>query len=326
MEPKRAIDRILPTCRVSRGRPPRSGGARTARGSLRRPSQRAAGDRKPFRRTNRASASRQRKPRELEPSYLGAETEPLHAMPRTGPLSGQSAAEGDTVRRSWVLTACIVALAWPACNGKTGNSAGSSSSTGGAATGGGAGAAGSFGGGGALGGGGAFGGGSTLGVGGWVFAPGPDAGTVCDFSYLECRGVPSFVDIQDGGTVHLAFPSDAGCGTCAENTCQLWSFAVAACGTMDVILSACAGPDGSPPCLDTASSIAGSYVDPNGKTWTWASLRGSDPQFGGGDAAAGLLDLDLTLTISDGTTSRALPVHSFTCGDIRRTGLPCPPH
>jgi hypothetical protein len=54
-----------------------------------------------------------------------------------------------------------------------------------------------------------------------------------------------------------------------------------------------------------------------------AALYGSSTQSGATDPTPNVLDLDLTLTISDGTTTRDLPAHVHTCGDIRFTLVPC---
>lgn len=150
----------------------------------------------------------------------------------------------------------------------------------------------------------------------------PDAGTTCDFAHIVCGGLESFVDIQgDGAPLRLAYPRDSGCGTCTDGICELWSFANASCGTINVTLSACAGPDGTPPCLDT---LAMTYVDRSGKTWRSAVLTGSSEQpcVTPGPFTT-ILDLDLTLTIYDGTTTRELPAHVRSCGDVRFTAIPC---
>jgi hypothetical protein len=152
-----------------------------------------------------------------------------------------------------------------------------------------------------------------------------DSGTACDFLHEVCGGLASYVSIEgDGAPLRLAYPKDPSCGTCTGTTCELWGRAHGSCGFIGVDLAVCAGPDGSPPCLDT-SSVPESYIDRNGKTWSQVSLGGDSSQPGAitTEASVLLLDLDLTLTISDGASTRALPVHVHACGDIIKTLPPC---
>lgn len=152
----------------------------------------------------------------------------------------------------------------------------------------------------------------------------PPDGTACAFGHFICNAFDSYIDIPDeGGFVRLAYPSDAGCGACRGAHCDLYSYAIESCGMMAISVSACAGPDGKPPCLDTASVYTMHFIDRSGKRWTFASLvagTSSDAV----DLPNVLIDVQAILTFGDvGGAQQELPVHVHLCGDIRISLPPC---
>lgn len=150
--------------------------------------------------------------------------------------------------------------------------------------------------------------------------PSPDAGTVCEFGHDVCDGVDSSVVIQgDAGIERLIYPMDSGCGMCNGERCELWGYGVTGCGSVGVILAACAGSDGKPPCVDTVQK---KYIDENGQVWN-ALLAGSSAQITESDYSSSVVDVDLTLTITRGTTTREYGVHAHFCGDLRSTLIAC---
>jgi hypothetical protein len=140
-----------------------------------------------------------------------------------------------------------------------------------------------------------------------VLAPRVDGGPAClDDSHLDCAGLESYVDIVgDGDPIRLAYPMDPTCGACGATSCQIWGRYSVCCSSCDLTFAACAGPDGAGPCLDFQE--CGRYVDRDGKTWLAAlmpeSLNNNAP-----------LDLQASVTITDGTTMRSLAVHIHICG------------
>ncbi len=139
-----------------------------------------------------------------------------------------------------------------------------------------------------------------------VFATAVDAGPACVGSHLNCDGMESYVDIiGDGAPIRLAYPMDSSCGTCGTTSCQIWGRYATCCSSCEVTFAACAGPDGAGPCLDFHD--CGRYVDRDGKTWMATlvpvSLDGNAP-----------LDIQATVIITDGTTTRSLSTHIHICG------------
>jgi hypothetical protein len=95
----------------------------------------------------------------------------------------------------------------------------------------------------------------------------------------------------------------------------LWYFC---CTWSRLSFAACAGPGDGAPCLDTYSS--GKYLDRSGKTWD-ATIQSPDPI---GPGFLGLVDLDTSLTITDGTAVRTLLLHIHLCGSsFELCGLVC---
>jgi hypothetical protein len=154
----------------------------------------------------------------------------------------------------------------------------------------------------------------------------PDGGTSCSFSYPVCGTFDSYVELQgDGGDLLLAYPGDPGCGACRDSHCDLYAFARASCG-VSIQVSACAGPGGAPPCLDTVESGSSStyFVDGTGKKWAFASLGGAVSNWAGFGMSPGVLDVQTTLTFGDiGGVHYELPVHVHLCADVQRTLPPC---
>jgi hypothetical protein len=111
--------------------------------------------------------------------------------------------------------------------------------------------------------------------------------------------------IGDGEPIRLAYPMDPTCGACNDTGCQIWGRYGVCCGVCEVRFAACAGPDGAAPCLDFHD--CGRYLDRSGKSWLATivpeSLNNQAP-----------LDLQASVTITDGTTTRSLSVHIHICG------------
>jgi hypothetical protein len=80
------------------------------------------------------------------------------------------------------------------------------------------------------------------------------------------------------------------------------------------VLSACSAPNGGGVCLDTASTER-HYTDPSGKRWTRLTFGGNSAQ-PNGEQADGIVDLDLTLALTEDSTSRELAVHAHVCARI----------
>jgi hypothetical protein len=154
----------------------------------------------------------------------------------------------------------------------------------------------------------------------------PDGGTSCSFSYPVCGTLDSYVELQgDGGDLLLAYPGDPGCGNCRGSHCDLYAFARASCG-VSIQVSACAGPGGAPPCLDTVESDSSStyFIDGTGKRWAFASLGGTVSNWAGFGMSSGVLDVQTTLTFGDiGGVHYELPVHVRLCAGVQRTLPPC---
>jgi hypothetical protein len=145
-----------------------------------------------------------------------------------------------------------------------------------------------------------------------------DAGpALCSARPLGCDTSAQYVDISDTQTLRLAYPADPSCGAC-DRTCQLFASGSSGCGNFDLSLAACSAPNGGGACLDTASTER-SYTDASGKRWTTLGFGGSSAQLKG-EQAEGVVDLDLTLLLSDNATTRELPVHAHVCASIVPSG------
>jgi hypothetical protein len=150
----------------------------------------------------------------------------------------------------------------------------------------------------------------------WVFATAVDGGLECPRVLQEnCDGLESYVDIiGDGDPIRLAYPMDPSCGTCGNTGCQIWGRYDTCCGGCDVAFAACDGPDGAGPCLDFQE--CGRYVDRDGKTWMAAIVPVSLDNYAP-------LDLQASVTLTDGTTTRSLSVHIHICAATYECGIIC---
>lgn len=150
----------------------------------------------------------------------------------------------------------------------------------------------------------------------WILAARVDGGLAYSGDIqLNCDGQESYVDIiGDGDPIRLVYPMDSSCGTCGSAGCQIWGRYSVCCASCDVRFAACAGSDGAGPCLDFHD--CGRYFDRTGKSWLAAmmpeSLNSNGP-----------LDLQASVTITDGTTTRSLSVHVHICGTADTCGIVC---
>jgi hypothetical protein len=152
--------------------------------------------------------------------------------------------------------------------------------------------------------------------------PVPDGGTVCTYEHRACHTFDSFVEIlEDRKLVRLSYPGDAGCGRCAPGGCDLYGHVRDAC-SISIYVSVCAGPDGTPPCIDTASGSP-SYIDRTGKRWTNAMLMAVSPPTVVGDPSTNILDVQASLSFADGAQQTVLSAHVRFCASVSRLLLPC---
>jgi len=128
-----------------------------------------------------------------------------------------------------------------------------------------------------------------------------------------------YVEVDDTTTTRLTNLSDANVD--ANASCQIHATGTSGCGVVNLRLSACSTASGAGACLDTASSEP-HYTAATGKRWTMLTLTGSSAQLKS-DQADSIVDLDLTLSLSDGSTSRELAVHARVCARIVATLVPC---
>jgi hypothetical protein len=168
------------------------------------------------------------------------------------------------------------------------------------------------------------GGGLVLGegIGSSVGGAVPDGGTSCTYAHPECNTFDSYVDlVEDGIPFRLSYPADPGCGRCVAGRCDLYGNVGAGCGIY-IRVSACAGPDGSPPCLDTASGSAPYYIDRSGTRWDAASLSATSLP-GNVDSSTSVVDVQASLTFAHGAQQPTLPAHVHLCASVTRLLLPC---
>jgi hypothetical protein len=126
----------------------------------------------------------------------------------------------------------------------------------------------------------------------------------------------------DGEPILLAYPMNSTCGICGDSGCELVGLWYFCCTWSSLSFAACADPGGGGPCLDTYGYGTGSgkYLDRGGKTWD-ATIQGPDPEAPG---FLGLVDLDTSLTITDGSAVRTLVLHIHLCGSsFELCGLVC---
>jgi len=128
-----------------------------------------------------------------------------------------------------------------------------------------------------------------------------------------------YVEVHDTPTTQLTKLADASVD--ASDTCQIHATGTSSCGRVNLKLSACAADNGAGACLDTASSEP-HYTDASGKRWTMLALSGSSAQLMG-EQADGIVDLDLTLSLSAGSTSREIAVRAHVCARIVAILAPC---
>ena len=146
-----------------------------------------------------------------------------------------------------------------------------------------------------------------------------------------CASRGNYLQIQelrsDGGqiVVELDWPGGPNCGSCSplcevcEFSCEIQAEAVQGCGKPTVSVAARSGESGSA-YLDTVSANP-HYDDLEGKRWNVLSLLALNSSA----SAAGpeLVDWDLSLTLSDGTVVRTLPVHAHFCASTTYVLHPC---
>lgn len=126
----------------------------------------------------------------------------------------------------------------------------------------------------------------------------------------------TYVDISDTTTVRLTYGADA-----SDGSCQIRATGRSSCGVVNLSLSACSERNGGGVCLDTASPEP-HYTDSSGKRWTMLALTGKSAQ-PNGEAAEGVVDLDLTLSLGSDSTFHELAVHAHVCASISATLIPC---
>ena len=135
----------------------------------------------------------------------------------------------------------------------------------------------------------------------------------------------SSVVILDGDMQQLGYPSDSSCGTCralceacTDLKCELLASGRSNCNSFTLRLSACATPDGDPPCLNTAA-LAPYYLDASGKRWSVVQFAGEGPQ----PAYQAELDADVTLIIRDEVSERTLSGHVQVCAALGASLVVC---
>jgi len=135
----------------------------------------------------------------------------------------------------------------------------------------------------------------------------------------------SYVAIQDGpSTAQLSVPIDAACAACrvpcedCAVACEVYASGTASCGRVTLEVAVCAGEDQTPPCLNTLDGDR-SYVDADGKHWSVEGLSGECDV----TTFPSVLDVDLTLELSDGAAARSLPAHARVCAELSPVLRPC---
>lgn len=101
-------------------------------------------------------------------------------------------------------------------------------------------------------------------------------------------------------------------------TCELYCTGTSSCGWITLEVAVCAGEDQTPPCLNTLGEDR-YYVDADGKRWSVETLSGQSDL----TAFPSLLDVDLTLELTDGAITRALPTHARVCAGLSAVLRPC---
>lgn len=170
--------------------------------------------------------------------------------------------------------------------------------------------------------------GGESGTGGTPFIPIVDGPSpkpeLCPAPAPACRIKDTYVEIGDEPPARLAVPYDSTCTSCwvpcedCSFECELSAFGVTSCGSVSLRLSACAGSNQTPPCLNMAADQP-YYVDGNGETWGVVALEGQAPT----QAGPTLLDANLTLILQNGTTTREVSAHVRACADVNATLRPC---
>lgn len=137
-----------------------------------------------------------------------------------------------------------------------------------------------------------------------------------------CTGSPDRVQLEG---VRLLFPGAGSCGACTsacvecETLCTLPVVVTPHCTGTRVHLFACSTPEGEGSCLNTTSDDP-YYVDSRGKRWSVVTLSVDDAQ---DFMSVGVVKSTLSLTITDGTATRVVPVAVHGCNLERLRALPC---
>ena len=136
-----------------------------------------------------------------------------------------------------------------------------------------------------------------------------DAGLICP-NNPNSEGLGAYIDISgDGDPIRLLYPEPD------DGTCIIVGRETVCCATYVLSFSACAGPQGTAPCLDSGG---GHYMDRNGKIWAATVQLGIS-----NSKVPYVLDQQATAPISDGSTTRSLSIHIHICGDTYYCGIIC---
>jgi hypothetical protein len=144
----------------------------------------------------------------------------------------------------------------------------------------------------------------------------------CPSLPLSCAGSRDSVNVNG---VDLGFPGAGSCGVCTaacvecERFCTLPIVVTPSCGGARIRLFVCSTVDGRGTCLNTTSSEP-YYVDDAGKRWSVVTLSADRAM---DFTQVGLVQSSLSLTITDGSATRVLPVLVHACNPERLYFLPC---
>ncbi|HYP97405.1 MAG TPA: hypothetical protein VER96_01945 [Polyangiaceae bacterium] len=157
--------------------------------------------------------------------------------------------------------------------------------------------------------------------------PGIPEGEACIFAPPSCHVRDQYIDLVKDG-VRLSYPLDTSCGDCSykcevcdELTCSLWAQGTVNCGTVRLSIAACAGLEGQPPCLNSASN-APYYLDASGQRWDVQVFAGSESELPN-PASDGPVALEAQLTISNGLQTRVLTARTHVCASFNYTLVVC---
>lgn len=137
-----------------------------------------------------------------------------------------------------------------------------------------------------------------------------------------CSGSHDSVNVNG---VELSFPGPTSCATCTTVShgggtfCSLPVVATPRCTGTRVHLFACSSLEGQGACLDTVANDP-YYLDEAGKRWSVVTLSPDDAsEF----RQVGVVEASLSLTMTDGTVTRVVPVLVHACNLEMLQVLPC---